>query len=109
MNEKPSPVSLPPGWPTGTATPEDFIKAHQYLYYVKSDPVWDDFKYDQYCKEFGLFGGGGSDSAKDYPEHIVKLAEGIWRYHQKDKVIAPKPRKPRGKKTAPKTEEISFV
>lgn len=115
MSEETKPVPPPPGWPTGTATPEDFVKAHQYLYYVKSDPVWDDFKYDAYCKEFGLFGGGGSDSAKDYPAHIVKLAEGIWAYHHRT-ATAPaakptvKPRKVRGKKAAkPEPEEISFV
>lgn len=131
MSEQTKPVPPPPGWPTGTATPEDFVKAHQYLYYVKSDPVWDDFKYDAYCKEFGLFGGGGSDSAKDYPAHIVKLAEGIWRYHQQkgllpdqrmgavmlgqkspvpDKPAGKPPRKPRGKKAAkPEPEEMTFV
>ena len=105
----------PPGWPTGTATPEDFMKAHQYLYYVKSDPVWDDFQYDAYCKQYGLFGGGGSDSAADYAPDIIKLAEGIWRYWHKNSLLpdqkanaalrpAAKPRKvTRGKKatTAP--------
>lgn len=115
MSEETKPALLPPGWPTGTATPEDFVKAHQYLYYVKSDSVWSDLQYDTYCKEHGLFGGGGSDSAADYPESIVRLAEGIWRYHhQKDKTPAatpaPKPRKARAKKTeTAEPEEISFV
>jgi len=112
-------------------TKREIMLAHQYLYYVKSDPVWDDFKYDAYCKEYGLQGGGGSDSAKDYPAHIVKLAEGIWRYHQRngllpdqrvtaamqglkspapDKPAGKPPRKPRGKKAAkPEPEEMTFV
>lgn len=111
------PPASHPGWPTGTATPEDFVKAHQYLYYVKSDPVWNDFQYDAYCKEFGLQGGGGSDRAADYPPHIARLAEGIWAYYHRTATTpaapaAPpvKPRKVRGKKAAkPEPEGITFI
>ena len=100
MSEETKPALLPPGWPTGTATPEDFVKAHQYLYYVKSDSVWSDLQYDTYCKEHGLFGGGGSDSAADYAPDIIRLAEGIWAYHHRPvaQTGAPKARKTRAKK-----------
>lgn len=99
MSEDTQPAPPPPGWPAGTATPWEFVKAHQYLYYVKTSPIWTDFTYDLYCKEHGLFGGGGSDSAADYPAHIVRLAEGILRNHQKLMGNSvEKPRKSRAKK-----------
>ena len=53
----------------------DFMRAHQYLYYVKCFPVLSDYDYDLFCKRNGLDGGGGSDRASDYPQHIIDLAE----------------------------------
>lgn len=58
-------------------TPEEIMKAHQYLYYVKARPVLSDREYDQFCKANGLFGGGGSDCEDHYSEAIKKLARDI--------------------------------
>ncbi len=60
---------------------ERMIKAHQYLYYVLATPVWSDLKYDSFCKEHGIEGGGGSDMASSYSPETVKLA---------DKLLKPK-------------------
>lgn len=57
-----------------TPSPESIVLAHQYLYYVLSDPVWSDYKYDMYCRRHGIDGGGGSDRAKDYSLEVRKLA-----------------------------------
>jgi len=51
------------------------IKAHQYLYYVQSNPLWTDLDYDAFCHAFGIQGGGGSDCASHYAPEIVRLAE----------------------------------
>lgn len=56
-------------------TPEEIMKAHQYLYYVLNQPKISDYEYDMFCKEHGLFGGGGSDNPKDYTKKIIKLAK----------------------------------
>ncbi len=60
-------------------TPQQVMLAHQYLYYVKSCPVWTDYEYDQFCKRNNLDGIGGSDLASDYPPEITKLAYNIGR------------------------------
>ncbi len=58
-------------------TPEQVMKAHQYLYYVGPHNVWSDYEYDQFCDRHGLDGKGGSDRASDYPAEVVKLAHEI--------------------------------
>ena len=63
-----------------TQSPENLIKAHQYLYYVKGDTVISDFEYDQLCKKHNFFGGGGSDRAQDYSKEIQELAMEIYQY-----------------------------
>lgn len=55
-------------------TPEDKIKAHQYLYYVLNRPVLSDYAYDMLCKRVGVFGGGGSDNPNDYTKEQKELA-----------------------------------
>lgn len=55
-------------------TPEELMRAHQYLYYVTCSPVLSDWDYDVFCKEHGLFGGGGSDLERDYSEETKALA-----------------------------------
>lgn len=37
----------------------DIIKAHQYLYYVKSTPVISDYEYDLLCRSLNVYVGGG--------------------------------------------------
>ncbi len=56
-------------------TPTEIMQAHQYLYYVTSNPIWGDYAYDKFCQRHGLDGNGGSDRAADYPAKVVKLAE----------------------------------
>jgi hypothetical protein len=62
-----------------TQTPEDVMRAHQYLYYVLARPVLTDYEYDRFCRDAGLFGGGGSDRASDYSEHVIKIANQLLR------------------------------
>jgi len=64
--------------------PEKWIKAHQYLYYVKGEPVWSDQQYDKFCKEHNIFGGGGSDSISTYDNDVINLANRIYEVHKKD-------------------------
>jgi hypothetical protein len=54
--------------------PRDFILAHQFLYYVRSQPIWSDHDYDRYCARHHIQGGGGSDLKDHYPPHIQILA-----------------------------------
>lgn len=54
--------------------PEKIIQAHQYLYYVKTKPIWTDYQYDRYCSKYNIEGGGGSDREDDYPADIKDLA-----------------------------------
>lgn len=61
--------------------PEKWIKAHQYLYYVKGVNVWSDQEYDKYCKAHDVFGGGGSDSQKSYSSDVIRLANRIYQVH----------------------------
>lgn len=61
------------------AAPEEIMQAHQYLYYVKSEPIISDYEYDMFCKEHGLFGGGGSDLWDSYSERVRSLAEEMYR------------------------------
>lgn len=49
-----------------THSPEEQMRAHQFLYYVLGTPTLSDFEYDMFCKNNNLFGGGGSDCASDY-------------------------------------------
>jgi hypothetical protein len=54
----------------------DYIRAHQYLYYVKANPFVSDYNYDMWgrdnCKEDYK---GGSDNADDYTEKQKILAQ----------------------------------
>ena len=63
-----------------TQSPENLIKAHQYLYYVKGETVISDFEYDQFCKKHNFFGGGGSDRAQDYSKEVRELAMEIYQH-----------------------------
>lgn len=56
-------------------TAADIVKAHQYLYYVRTQPIWSDYDYDRFCAAHGIEGGGGSDRECDYDPKIVELAE----------------------------------
>jgi len=64
--------------------PEKWIKAHQYLYYIKGITVWDDQRYDQFCKEHNIFGGGGSDMSSSYDSDVIRLANRILDVHNKE-------------------------
>jgi hypothetical protein len=61
----------------------DIVRAHQYLYYVKGIPIWNDIEYDTFCKVHNVPGQGGSDLAEDYESFIVLLA-GIMARHPED-------------------------
>ncbi len=56
-----------------------YIRAHQYLYYIKSVSVLTDYEYDMWgrdnCPEDYK---GGSDCESDYSPEIKQLAEDIW-------------------------------
>ena len=54
--------------------PEQIVQAHQYLYYVLGTPILSDYSYDMYCSKHGIYGGGGSDRASDYPAAIRAIA-----------------------------------
>jgi len=53
------------------------MRAHQYLYYVQCRPVLTDHQYDSFCKQHGLFGGGGSDRESDYTDEEKDMARKI--------------------------------
>jgi len=55
------------------------IEAHQYLYYCKGTPVISDFEYDQLCKKWDIFGGGGSDLESSYGEDVKSIAATLLR------------------------------
>lgn len=55
----------------------DFIRAHQYLYYVASKEVLTDRDYDIFGRDTGEDYKGGSDRADDYTPEQVLLAEAI--------------------------------
>lgn len=57
--------------------PEELQKAHQYLYYVLSRPIWTDTQYDDFCREHKLQGGGGSDCAEHYSPQTRRLAQSL--------------------------------
>ena len=57
-------------------TPQELVKAHQFLYY-QGRAVASDFAYDKFCEAHEIDGTGGSDSVGDYSEDIRKLAERI--------------------------------
>ena len=59
------------------------IEAHQYLYYCKGLPVLSDFDYDQLCKSWNIFGGGGSDLESSYTEDVKSLAAVLTRKFNK--------------------------
>lgn len=44
---------------------ENMILIHSYIYYRKGDSIWDDFTYDDHCKELARL-------LKDYPEEAEK-------------------------------------
>jgi NAD-dependent DNA ligase len=53
---------------------EKELKAHQYLYYCKGEPVLSDWEYDEWCKANSLNGKGGSDLESSYTDEIKELA-----------------------------------
>lgn len=65
--------------PLSTFTPKQLQQVHQYLYYVVGQTVWTDWQYDEYCKEHGLEGGGGSDCAEHYAPEIREAAKALLR------------------------------
>ena len=65
-----------------TPTPEQIVKAHQYLYYVQARPIWTDRHYDSYCRRNGLSGIGGSDRACDYSDSDRLLASRLVEAHR---------------------------
>lgn len=56
-------------------TPEQIVRAHQYLYYVLCEPVISDYEYDMFCQKHGIEGGGGSDIADSYTDFEKDLAD----------------------------------
>jgi NAD-dependent DNA ligase len=54
---------------------QSLVRAHQYLYYVKSTPVLSDWDYDLFCKEHGIDGGGGSSLESSYSAEDRRIAE----------------------------------
>lgn len=60
-------------------SPHLVMRAHQFLYYVLGRPVISDYQYDMFCKEHGLFGGGGSDSASDYSDEEKEYAYSLFK------------------------------
>lgn len=67
-----------------TLTSAQFVRAHQYLYYVgvyqqpRMEPVLSDHQYDSYCHVHGIEGGGGSDLASSYTAEEVSLAKRLY-------------------------------
>ncbi len=59
--------------------PAQIVQAHQYLYYVLSQPVISDYEYDMYCQRHGIEGNGGSDLASSYPAAIKAIAANMLR------------------------------
>jgi SAM-dependent methyltransferase len=55
--------------------PAMIMEAHQYLYYVRATPVLSDMEYDNFCKQHGLNGGGGSDMESSYSEGVRSYAQ----------------------------------
>jgi hypothetical protein len=55
-------------------TPQQTVRAHQYLYYVLTQPVLSDWDYDTLCRHHGIEGGGGSSFESDYTEEEKALA-----------------------------------
>ena len=62
---------------TKNPTALEIMKAHQFFYYVESDPIWSDRQYDLFCERYSLNGNGGSDLRDSYPIQIIYLAERI--------------------------------
>lgn len=54
---------------------EKTVKIHQYLYYVRCEPIISDYEYDQFCKKWKIDGSGGSDIEGSYSKEIIDLAE----------------------------------
>jgi hypothetical protein len=52
-----------------------YMRALQYLYYVEGVSLLSDQDYDFFCKEYNLFGGGGSDREADYSLLEKQLAQ----------------------------------
>lgn len=55
----------------------DYIRAHQYLYYVLGRPVLSDHDYDVFGRESGEDYKGGSDCPNHYAPGVVELAMAI--------------------------------
>lgn len=58
----------------------DIMRAHQFLYYVLSCPIWTDYEYDQFCSRNNLNGSGGSDLTSDYEPKIIALATDMFNH-----------------------------
>lgn len=57
----------------------DYIRAHQYLYYVVVSPILSDHEYDRFGRDSGEDYKGGSDRAEDYTPEQIALALQIQR------------------------------
>lgn len=55
----------------------DYIRAHQFLYYVLARPVLTDHEYDVFGRDSGEDYKGGSDMPASYPTHQKALAYDI--------------------------------
>ncbi len=55
----------------------DYIRAHQYLYYVTCQEVLTDREYDMFGRDTGEDYKGGSDRPEDYTPEQAELAEAI--------------------------------
>ena len=64
----------------------DYIRAHQYLYYVECAPVLSDYSFDMFGRDSGEDYKGGSDRVEDYTLQQKSLVHEI-RAHR----IAPLP------------------
>ena len=59
------------------ATPQVWLRANQYLYYVLGTPVYSDREYDLVCQRMGLDGSGGSDLDSSYTEQEKRYAQDL--------------------------------
>lgn len=57
----------------------DYIRAHQYLYYCRCQPVLTDYDYDKFGDGTGEDYKGGSDMESSYSDSQKALAMEIFR------------------------------
>lgn len=55
----------------------DYLRAHQYLYYILARPVLTDYEYDMFGRDSGEDYKGGSDRTEDYSLNDKALALAI--------------------------------